>query len=78
MSRPSYETQARRRKALAIVAWCDGMGFKADDVIAMTPVIRRQACIDAGVNPASDETWALVVGLLGAHAAIDQFEAHDA
>lgn len=67
MAANEYERDARRRKALALVAWCQSMGFKADSVLAMTPTIRAQACKDAGVNPASDETWLVVLGLLGAY-----------
>lgn len=67
-----FEREARRRKALTIVAWCQDLGFTADDVIACDGVIRDQMCHDAGVNKASAQTWELVVGLLGAHAAIDR------
>lgn len=70
-----HEREARRRKALKIVAWCQSMGFDADSVIACDNVVRDQMCADAGVNRASAKTWELVVGLLGAHEAIDKIDA---
>lgn len=66
MSRPSYEDQARRRKAQHLAAWCRAEGLTATAVVAMSDVTRRQACEDAGVNVASAETWAIVIGTLGA------------
>ena len=66
MSRPSYETQARRRKAVTLVEWCRREGLSAEAVTAMNDATRRQACSDAFVNLASPETWAIVIGVLGA------------
>lgn len=63
-----YEREARRRKAAKIAEWCRLTGLSAETVVSTFPFpeIRKQMCLDAGVNPASAQTWELVVGLLAA------------
>lgn len=62
-----YETQARRRKAVALSDYCRAHNITARWVTEMTATERREVCSLAFVNLASDETWAIVVGLLGAY-----------
>lgn len=62
-----YETQARRRKAVALADYCRAHNITARWVTEMTASERCEVCSLAFVNLASDETWAIVIGLLDAY-----------
>lgn len=61
----SYETEARQRKALALIDCAmnayDGEGFTAEDLEAFTDGQWRMLADAAGVRPPSEVTRALVV-----------------
>jgi len=61
-----FERQARRAKAQKLASYCREHTITATWVREMTATERAELCKLAGVNEASAETWAVVIGLLGA------------
>lgn len=66
-----HEQFARRRKAMTLADYCRANDISAavlmhDEWPEARDALRSAICVNAKVNPASAETWAVVVGLLGA------------
>lgn len=64
-----FERDARLRKAQTIAASCREHGWSGADIVGLNSTERAWLCEVAGVNVASPQTWAIVIGLLGAEAA---------
>lgn len=69
-TRNPWEDAARERKAAAIAAVLDGMGVTPDQAEVIEPGLRVRIAQQAGVKPPSEQTWELVVKVLGGIAAI--------
>lgn len=61
-----FERDARLKKARVIAATCRDHGWSGADIVGLNQTERAWVCEVAKVNEASPQTWAVVIGLLGA------------
>lgn len=76
ISMTTYETQARTRKAVALMVAARNAGITAADLATDMSVLRADLVKAVGVNEPSVETWAMVIALLElveSHADADVF-----
>jgi hypothetical protein len=62
----TYEEAARRRKALRLAEHLRAEGILAEEAQRADGLWRDLACDSAGIRSASDETWAVALGILAA------------